>query len=30
LRREAVPGARVGVGDDGNAAEVVELPFGAG
>jgi folate-binding Fe-S cluster repair protein YgfZ len=27
LRREAEPGSRVAVGDDGNAGEVVELPF---
>jgi aminomethyltransferase len=29
LRREALPGARVEVGEDGNSAEVVELPFAA-
>jgi folate-binding Fe-S cluster repair protein YgfZ len=27
LRREAEPGDRVSVGDDGNSGEVVELPF---
>ena len=29
VRREAEPGARVAVGDEGNEAEVVVLPFGA-
>ena len=27
VRREAAPGARVGVGEHGNSAQVVELPF---
>jgi folate-binding protein YgfZ len=29
LRREAAPGSRVAVGEEGNAGEVVELPFGS-
>ena len=29
VRREAAPGARISVGDQGNSAEVVELPFAA-